>query len=166
VAAEGLVVIATVALVAGCRVPDPAKEVSVSDLEAYWVVDTPTGETQYLAPAVRLTLANTSDNPHRSLEAKASFRQNGETATWGSDWRRITPRGKPLLPGQHTLAVLKSDARYYSTGPPETMFTHVSFRDANAEVFVRLGASRWHKVGQLAVERRIGAKGVLQGAKE
>jgi len=153
-----------VAWLAGCRRPDPAKELAVSGLEAYWVVDTPAGQTEYLAPAVRFTVRNTTETPHRSLEATAVFRREGETDTWGSDWRRLAPSGKPLAPRQETLVVLKSDARYYSTGPPESMFTHEKFRDVNAEVFVRLGSSPWHKVGQLMVERRIGAKTVQQGA--
>jgi hypothetical protein len=156
--ARCIVVIAGLGLLSACRAPDPAKELSFSGLEAYWVYDTPLGQTQYMAPAVRLVIHNQADRPQRSLEATAVFRRKGEeNKTWGSDWRRVAPSGKPLLPGHDTLVVLKSDARY-STTAPEQMFEHEQFRDAYAEVFVRLGSSPWYKVGQLDVERRIGTR--------
>jgi hypothetical protein len=147
-------------LLASCRRPDPAKELAISGLEAYWVVDAPVGDTQYLAPAVRLLIRNATSEPQRSLEVTAVFRRKGEEdKTWGSDWRRVAPSGKPLLPGKETLVVLKSDARYTSKGgAPEGMFENEAFRDAVAEVFVRLGSSPWYKVGQIPVERHIGAR--------
>jgi len=143
----------------GCRRPDPQKELDVSQLEAYWVVDTPVGREQYLAPAVRLVLKNKGQAPAHSLEATAVFRREGEEdKTWGSDWRRVAPAGKALRPGQETVLVMKCDARYHTNGPPESMFTHEKWKDATVEVFVRLGSSPWTKLGQLAVERRIGSR--------
>ena len=151
---------ASLLLLAACRRPDPAKELAFSALEAYWVVDNPVGQTQYLAPAVRLVIRNQAESPQRTLEATAVFRRVGEEdKTWGSDWRRIAPSGKPLLPGHDTLVVLKSDARYTSTGAPAGMFENAEFKDALVEVYVRLGSSPWYKVRQLPVERRIGARG-------
>jgi len=151
--------LASLVPLAACRRPDPAKEVAVSGLEAYWVVDTPVGQTQYLAPAVRLVIRNATDAPQHALEVTAVFRRKGEEdKTWGSDWRRVAPAGKPLAPGKETLVVLKSDARYSAIGAPEGMFENEAFRDAMAEVFVRLGSSSWYKVGQVPVERHIGAR--------
>ena len=145
----------------GCRRLDPQKELSISGLEAYWVIDAPVGNEQYIAPAVRLVLRNKGEHTARALETTAVFRRKGEEKeTWGSDWMRVAPQGKPLAPGQETVLVMKSDARYRSAGTPDSMFRHELFKDAKVEVFVRLGSSAWTKVGELEVERRIGSKTV------
>jgi hypothetical protein len=144
---------------AGCHTPDPAKELAVSDLEAYWVVDTPSGGEQFLAPAVRMIVKNRGARAAHSLEATAVFRRQGEESkTWGSDWRRVLPSGRSLEPGQETVLVLKSDARYHSQGDAESMFRHELFKDATVEVFLRLGSSPWTKFGHLEVARRVGSK--------
>ena len=153
---------AAVLLLAGCRAPDPNAIVKVSDLETHWAVDSgDAGGTQYIAPVVRFKLSNISGEKQGSVQVTATFRRQGEeNLTWGSDFRQVASRAEPLVPLQVLPVVLKSDARYYSTGAPETMFAHADFRDAKVEVFVRVGSSPWTKVGALDIERRIGARGV------
>src|SRR5688572_24686731 len=115
----------TIALVApaACRRADPQKEISLEGLEAYWVVDSPVGQEQYIAPAVRFTLRNKGSHVAHSLQAKATFRRDGQE--WGGDWRRVTDGGgRPLKPGEEALVVLRSEARYHSPGAPESMFEH------------------------------------------
>jgi hypothetical protein len=154
-------VVAACLLSSACRRPDPQKELDLSQLEAYWVVDSPVGSEQYLAPAVRLVLKNKGQAPARALEATAVFRREGDgDKTWGSDWQRVAPGGKPLQPGQDTVVVMKSDARYHTNGPAESMFQHELWKDTSVTVFVRLGSSPWTKLGDLPVERRIGSRTV------
>jgi hypothetical protein len=144
-------------LSAACRRPDPKQELAVQDVETYWVVDSSHGETRYMAPAVRFTVHNKGPKAHHSVEATAVFRRTGETQTWGSDWTKVPPTGKPLDAGTKALIVLRSDGRYYSTGAPESMFTHELFKDAKAEVFLRVGSSDWVKFVDTIVDRRVGA---------
>lgn len=147
-----------------CRTPDPKQELEVRDLETYWAVDPSRGETRYLAPVVRLRLHNKGGKPEQSIQATATFRRKGEESlTWGSDWKQVTPSSKPLLAGQDAFVELKSDARYYSTGDPGSMFEHKLFKDATVEVFVRVGSSGWVKMAAADVERRLGSKGVQTG---
>jgi hypothetical protein len=80
--------------------------------------------------------------------------------TWGSDFRQVASRREPLAPGQATLVVLKSDARYHSTGTPESMLRHSLFKDTRVEFFIRVGSSGWVSFGKADVERRIGAREV------
>jgi hypothetical protein len=54
----------------------------------------------------------------------------------------------------------ESEGRYFSTGPPESMFQHEQFRDASVDVFLRIGASPWTKFFTSDVERRIGTRSV------
>ncbi len=152
------------AALAGCRTPDPKAELEVADVETYWAVDSPKGETQYIAPVVRFRLRNKSsradpvDPGHRELPAGGRGGQN-----WGSAWEQVTQAGKPLDAGQQTLVVLRPDGRYTSTtDDPESMFAHELFKDARVEVFVRVGASNWARMTEAAIERKIGARGARE----
>lgn len=145
----------------GCASRDPRQELEISEVETHWAIDHSVGETHYLAPVVRFRVRNKGTRPHGSIQATATFRRAGEEAvTWGSDWKQVSQSARPLAPGQAVPVLLKSDARYYSTGVPEAMFEHERFKDAKVEVFLRLGSSSWTKFAASDVERRIGARSV------
>jgi hypothetical protein len=141
---------------AACASPDPAKELRVSDIEAYWSIDSTAGETVYVAPVLRFRLDNLSATA--SIEATASFKRKGEDASWGSAWERLSVPGKRLEPGRSVTVALKSDGRYYTTGAPESVFSHAEFKDATVELFLRVGSSAWVRLAAAEVERRIGSK--------
>lgn len=146
---------------AACETPDPKAELEVRDLETYWVIDKPVGTTQYIAPAARFRLRNKGTKARASIEAKATFHRKGEEQQeWGSAWEKLSSSSKPLAPGQETVVVLKSDGHYYSAGAPESMFDHTLFKDANVEIFLRVGASNWANFGAADVERHIGSRAV------
>ncbi|HET7293313.1 MAG TPA: hypothetical protein VFM88_12880 [Vicinamibacteria bacterium] len=152
-----------------CAAPDPRAELEVLALETYWAVDAPKAGEQYIAPAVRFEVRNKGERPWGSIQASAGFRRpndQGVLEEWGGDWKQVAPSRKPLAPRERTLVVLKSDARYHSPGPPESMFQHAAFRDAKVEVYLRLGSSGWVKFGEAAVERRIGARSVPEDVRE
>jgi hypothetical protein len=145
----------------GCKAPEPKVELDLTDLETYWVIDSAVGTTQYIAPAIRFHVKNKGTRPWSGIQATATFRRKGEEQTWGSDWQTVTAAGKSLAPGHDQIVVLKSDCRYFSTGPPETMFQHSLFKDAKAEVFLKIGASAWTRFVEADVERKIGSKTLL-----
>lgn len=148
-------------LAAGCSSPDPQQVLQIEGIETYWAIDRSVGHNHYIAPVVRFSLRNKDREELRSIQAQAVFRRKGEeTQNWGGAWEQVTPVRKPLQAGQAILVVLTSDARYYSAGPAESMFQHQLFKDAKAEVFVRVGSSPWVKFGEAAVERRIGSRSV------
>ena len=151
------------ALVGACKVHEPQKELEVSDVETYWVVDAPKGATQFISPAVRFRLRNKTSVAIRAIQAMANFKRVGEQENWGSAWEQVTPASNPLPPGKDVLVVLRSDGHYTSTtNEPESMFKHELFKDAKAEVFVRVGSSNWTRMTEAAIERRIGAKSVQE----
>lgn len=161
----GTAVIALAAALGGCRTPDPKALLEVSNVETHWAIDSAQGDTQYIAPVVRLQVRNRGAEPLRSVQATATFRRKGEEAvTWGADWQQVGSSGHPLAPGQTTLVVLKSDARYFSNGPVEGMFNHEKFRDAFVEVFLRVGSSPWTKFAAVDIERRVGTRSVQPAA--
>jgi hypothetical protein len=150
---------------ASCKTPDPLQELEIGNVEAYWTVDHKVAQTNYIAPAVRFTLRNKTSHPVRAVQVQAVFRRKGEeNQQWGSDWRQVTTPSKPLPPGQGQVQVLKSDARYFSGGAPESFFQHQLFRDAKVEVFARVGASNWVRFASADVERRIGTRELQEGA--
>jgi hypothetical protein len=132
------------------------------DVETYWAIDAPRGNTQYIAPVVRFRLRNKSPDPERPIQARADFRRTGEKdEPWASGFLQVTTAQKPLLPGQEVVVVLKSEGHYTSTGTPEGMFQNASFRDALARVYLRAGSSDMVRMGaDYQVERRIGSRSV------
>ncbi len=160
---RGLLVGLLLTGLSGCHTPEPLKEIALGELEAYWAIDSKVAGTNYIAPAVRFTLKNLTDHQMRSVQVQAVFRRKGDDTPWASDWRLVTPPGKPLPAGQIVLLNLKSEARYYSTGNPESFFQHQLFKDTNVNVFVRVGSSSWVKFGTLDVERRIGTRALDDG---
>jgi hypothetical protein len=147
---------------AACSKPDPQAILALSDLETYWAVDAAVGDTQYIAPVVRLHLTNRSPEPQPAVRMRARFERKGLPGQdWGSaDWWSWGALHRPMKPGETLVVVLKSDGRYYSTGTPESMFGHTLFQDARAEFFAAVGSSDWVKLGEVAVERRIGSREV------
>lgn len=144
-----------------CRAPDPRKELALEGLETYWAIARSAADTHYLAPVVRFELRATGPSPLRSVQASATFRRKGEESRdWGSAFQQVVVSRKPLAPGQKVLVLLISDTHYYTSGPPEGIFDHELFKDARAEVFLRVGASGFVKFGSAEVERRIGSKSV------
>lgn len=159
--------LAVAVLLASCRTPDPKGVLDASDVETYWAIDSAQGETQYIAPVVRFQVRNKGTRDERTVEAQATFRRKGEDVIWSSAWQKVTAPGGPLLPaGSKALVVLKpeNEGRYFSTGPPETMFQHDSFRDATVDVFLRIGSSPWTKFFAADIERRIGTRSVQAAA--
>jgi hypothetical protein len=154
-------VVLALAVLCGCETPRPLELLELSDVETHWAVDSSAGTTRYIAPVVRFRTKNKSAEPQGSIQATATFRRQGEEdATWGSDFRQVATRKEPLDPGRDVFVMLKSDARYFSTGEPETMFQHTQFRDAKVEVYIRVGSSGWVKFAEAPVERRIGTRSV------
>jgi hypothetical protein len=146
---------------AACRTPEPKTLFDTSEADAYWAVEPTMGGEQYIAPAVKFRLHNRSDTQQHSVQTMAVFRRKGEESlSWGSAFEQVVSRKAPLGPGQSVLVTLKSDARYHSQGPIEGMFTHPQFKDALVEYFIRVGSSGWISFGQMAVERRVGARSV------
>jgi hypothetical protein len=159
-----LLVPALLAPLLSCQAPDPKAVLEVGDIEAYWAVDPPSGETRYIAPAARFHVRNKGSEPLRSVQATATFRRKGETQTWGADWQQVGSSARPLDPGQSALVLLKSDARYSSPVEPEAMFSHQQFKDAQVEVFLRVGSSPWTRFGDVDVARHIGTREIQEPA--
>lgn len=156
--ARPLCLLLLVAPLLSCHSPDPQAVLEVSNVEAYWAVDPPSGDTRYIAPAARLQVKNKGAEPLRSVQVTATFRRKGEAQTWGSDWQQVSSAAKPLAAGQVVLVQLKSDARYSSPVEPEAMFTHQLFKDARVEIFLRVGSSPWTKFADTDVARHIGSR--------
>jgi hypothetical protein len=155
---------ATLVLLAGlniaCNRHDPAAELEVFDIETYWIVDAPRDGQNFIAPAIRFRLRNTSPAALSSVQARARFPGTAEDEPWGSIQEQVSHWREPLEPGEDRLVTVRSVGRYQAAADPEDMFRSPGFRDPRAEVFVRIGNSNWAKLAEAAVERRIGAPGV------
>lgn len=153
---------AGVALVVGlalgaCRSHDAAKELEVSGLETYWIVDSPQQDQNYIAPVVRFRLKNVSSATIGSIQARARFPAADQEEPWGSIQEQVSTWRHPLEPGAETQVTVRSAGRYHSPADPEDILRSPGFKDPQVEVFLRIGASDWALLARGMVERRIGA---------
>ncbi len=143
--------------IAGCRSHDAARELAVSGIETYWIVDSPQDGENYISPAVRFHLRNVGTQTLGSVQARARFPGPGQDEPWGSIQEQLSTWRKPLEPGKEVIVTVRSVGRYHSAAAPEDIFRSPAFRDPRVEIFVRIGASPWAKLGEASVGRRIGA---------
>jgi hypothetical protein len=157
---------AALALSPACRSHDAGRELAVSDIQTYWIVDSPQQGENYVAPAVRFRLRNVSAQDLGSVQARARFPapDQGEEP-WGSIQEQVSTWQKPLRAGQDALVTVRSAGRYHSAAEPEAILRSPAFKDPRVEIYVRIGSSKWAKLGEAAVDRRIGAPGAAELAK-
>ena len=147
----------------GCKAHDPARELALSSIETYWIVDSPQQGQNYVAPAVRFRLRNTGSEPLGSIDARARFpAPDQKDEVWGSIQEQVTTWRRPLAPGQDVLVTVRSAGRYQSPADPQDMLRSPGFKDPRVEVYVRIAASPWAKLGEATVQRRIGAPGATE----
>jgi len=148
------------ARLAACRTHDPARELQVSGIETYWIVDSPRQGQNYIAPTVRFRLKNRGNDPLGAIQARARFPAPDQDEVWGSIQEQVATWRNPLGPGMEREVTVRSAGRYHASAEPEDMLRSPAFRDPRVEIFVRIGSSNWAVLGDAVVERRIGAPGV------
>jgi hypothetical protein len=149
---------------AGCRAIDPRQQFEVHDLETYWAVGSPRGDTVYLAPVLRFRLKNRGPGAARAVEAQAGFRRAGqEDQEWASGWVVVATAKAPLAPEAFTAVEIRSEGHYTMRDTaPEDMLKNDGFQDAKATLYLRAGSSPWTLMAEgITVERRIGSKSAV-----
>jgi hypothetical protein len=154
--------LAALALIAGtaCRSHDASKELSVSGVETFWIVDSPQQGQNFVAPAVRFRLKNVGPATLGSIQARARFPAPNQEEAWGSIQEQVSTWSRPLEPGREAVVTIRSAGRYHAAADPEDILRSPAFRDPRVEVFVRIGSSNWALLAEAPVTRRIGAPGV------
>ena len=143
-----------------CRSHDPAKELAVSGVETFWIVDSPQQGQNFIAPAVRFRLKNIGPQTLGSIQARARFPAPDQEEFWGSIQEQVSTWSRPLEPGREAVVTVRSAGRYHSPADPEDILRSPAFKDPRVEVFVRIGSSNWAVLAETTVARRIGAPGV------
>jgi hypothetical protein len=142
---------------AGCSSHDSEKELAVSGVETYWIVDSPQQGQNYISPAVRFRLKNVSSRTIGSIQARARFPSPDQREAWGSIQEQVSTWSRPFGPGKETTVTVRSAGRYHAAADPQDMLRSPAFKDPRVEVYVRIGASNWAKMAEATVARRIGA---------
>src|SRR5512139_994508 len=93
----------------GCRSHDPAKELAVSGVETYWIVDSPQQGQNYVAPAVRFRLKNVGPETLGSVQARARFPSPDQREAWGSIQEQVSTWSRPFGPGQELVVTVRSN---------------------------------------------------------
>jgi hypothetical protein len=147
----------------GCKAIDPRRQFEIQEVETYWAVGSPRGDTLYLAPVMRFQLKNLGETV-RSVEAQAGFRRVGEEdKEWASGWVVVATGKAPLAAGATTAVEVRSEGHYTMRDTaPEDMLQNPGFVDATATLYIRAGSSPWTlMVEGVKVERRIGSKSAV-----
>jgi len=145
---------------AACQSHDAAKELALSGVETFWIVDSPEQGQNFVAPAVRFRLKNVSPATLGSVQARARFPSPDQDETWGSIQEQVSTWSRPLEPGKEAVVTVRSAGRYHAPADPEEILHSPAFKDPRVEVFVRIGSSNWAMLAEAPVSRRIGAPGV------
>jgi hypothetical protein len=148
-----------VLLLAGtaCTSHDPSKELSLSGLETYWIVDSPQQGQNFVAPAVRFRLKNVGPATLGSVQARARFPAPDQREGWGSIQEQVSTWSRPFEPGKELVVTVRSAGRYHAPADPEDILRSPAFKDPRVEVYVRIGSSNWVMLAEAEVVRRIGA---------
>jgi hypothetical protein len=145
-----------------CTSHDAAKELAVSEVETYWIVDSPQQGQNYIAPAVRFRLRNVGPATLGSVQARARFPAPDQEEVWGSIQEQVSTWSKPLEPGRDALVTVRSAGRYHAPADPEEILRSPAFKDPRVQIYVRIGSSNWAMLAEAPVARRIGAPGVQE----
>lgn len=145
---------------ASCAQHDPFANLEVTDIETYWIVDSPRDDQNFIAPAVRFRVRNKGAVQLSSVQARARFPGTAEEEPWGSIQQQVSYWRDPLPPGEDRLVTVRSVGRYQAAADPEDMLRSPGFKDPRAEIFLRIGNSNWAMLAEAPVVRRIGASGV------
>jgi hypothetical protein len=147
----------------GCTSHDAAKELAVSDVVTYWIVDSPQQGQNYIAPAVRFRLKNVGPATLGSVQARARFPAPDQgDEVWGSIQEQVSTWRQPLEPGRDALVTVRSAGRYHAPADPEEILRSPAFKDPRVQIYVRIGSSNWAMLAEAPVARRIGAPGVQE----
>jgi hypothetical protein len=156
---RGAVLAAVLLAGTACWGHDPAKELSVSGIETYWIVDSPQQGQNFVAPAVRFRLKNVGPETLGSVQARARFPSPDQHEAWGSIQEQVSTWSRPLERGKETVVTVRSAGRYHAPADPEDILRSPAFKDPKVEVYVRIGSSNWAMLAEAKVARRIGAPG-------
>jgi hypothetical protein len=153
--------LAALVLFAGtaCRSHDPSKELSLSGVETYWIVDSPQQGQNFVAPAVRFRLKNVGPETLGSVQARARFPAPDQREAWGSIQEQVSTWSRPLERGKEAVVTVRSAGRYHAPADPEDILRSPAFKDPRVEIYVRIGSSNWAMMAEAPVVRRIGAPG-------
>lgn len=142
---------------AGCSAPDVdvAKVVKVADITTGWfdvgIVD---GQNK-LVPTAVFAVTNTGTETLAGLQVYTVFRFIGETEELGSGL--VVLRGADALAPNATSKPITVRANWGFSGlqPRAQMLMHSQFKDAHVEIFAKMGAQPFVRIGEAKISRQL-----------
>ena len=107
-----------------------------------------------IVPAVSFRLKNVSDRKLPAVQVNAVFRRVNDPGEWSSgflpDVAREIPAGSAT-----SVRTVAGQQGYTGSDDRDEMLHNSHFVDAKAELFVKSGSSKWTRVGEYPVARRL-----------
>jgi hypothetical protein len=108
-----------------------------------------------LVPAVRLRIANVSQETLRTLQVNAIFKRVTEDTEWGSGFRTVA--GSTGLSPANTSErlFLRSELGYVGTESRADMLKNSHFVDVRVDIFAKYESRRWAPIGHYPIARTL-----------
>jgi hypothetical protein len=138
------------------------QSLDVEEVVGYWSVKEKRGDYFYIRPVVRFQIRNNGASDVDYIQTMAVFRlESSPDNPWGDafEW---SISGDPVPPGglSRIVTLRCTDSTFYSTDEPRRMLENEQWEQVRAEIFLRVGSSKWKSMTKMEVPRRLGAPGV------
>ena len=108
-----------------------------------------------LVPAVRLRIANVSQETLRTLQVNAIFKRVTEDTEWGSGFRTVAG-STGLSPTNTSESVfIRSELGYVGTESRVDMLKNSHFVDARVDIFAKYESTTWAPIGHYPIARTL-----------
>ncbi len=151
-----LVLAATVAAVACSSPPPVADTLRIDEVVTGWFDAGVTEDGRNkIVPSISLTVTNTGPDTVGPVQLNLIFRRVGDPEEWSTALVRVVG-SDGLQPGATSSSVVvRAPQGYTGTQPRAQLLQNSLFVDAKVEVFGRIGASTWTRLGDYPIDRQL-----------
>jgi hypothetical protein len=140
-----------------CSSPPPVSEtLRIDDVVTGWYDAGVTDDGRNkIVPSISMTIANTGSQPVGPVQLNLIFRRVGDPEEWSTALVRVAG-SDGLQPGASSSeVVVRAPQGYTGTQPRAQLLQNSLFVDAKVDVFARIGASTWTRLGEYRIDRQL-----------
>lgn len=142
---------------AACSSPPPVAEtLRIDEVVTGWFDAGVTEDGRNkIVPSISLKVTNTGPQTVGPVQLNLIFRRVGDPEEWSTALVRVVG-SDGLQPGATSASVVvRAPQGYTGTQPRAQLLQNSLFVDAKVEVFGRIGASTWTRLGEYPIDRQL-----------
>ena len=147
--------LASIVFAAACRpAVDLSKDIVLTPVTTGWADGGTVAGKNRIVPAMTFRLTNASGQPLPSVQVNAVFKRGNDPAEWTTGY--VPNASRRLEPGADTGPLTAKGLQGYTgTDDRGALLRNSLFVDAKVELFVKSGGSRWTRIGDFPIARRL-----------